>query len=367
MLTSTIFPGRYVQGPGAMNNLGEEIARFGRSGFFVVDPFVLDNILPRYREALEDRLDIQVERFGGECSDEEIERLLGRVSDAGIEFVAGLGGGKTMDTAKVVAHRAGVATIIVPTLASTDAPCSALSVIYTPGGEVDRYELFPRNPALVCIDSDVIIGAGERLLVAGMGDALATWFEADACRQSGASNMTGRPGSMTAYSLAELCYRTLLEHGADALAALRAGASSPALEKVIEANTLLSGVGFESGGLAAAHAIHNGLTEAEATHAYYHGEKVAIGVLASLFLTGRSAGRIDEVFTFCEQVGLPTTLVEIGLEDPSDDLLRRIAERATQEEETIHNEPVEITVQGVIDALRAADREGSRRGSGAAV
>jgi glycerol dehydrogenase len=90
-------------------------------------------------------------------------------------------------------------------------------------------------------------------------------------------------------------------------------------------------------------------------------------VLASLYLTARSADRIDEVFTFCQQIGLPTTLAEIGLEDPSDELLRRIAERATEEEETIHNEPVEITVQGVMDALRAADREGSRRGSGAAV
>jgi glycerol dehydrogenase-like iron-containing ADH family enzyme len=285
MLTTTIFPGRYVQGPGAMRQLGEEIERFGRRGFLIVDPYVLDNIFPEYRDALEERLEIEVERFGGECSEEEIERLLSRIQSNDLHFVAGI------------------------------------------------------------------------------GDALATWFEADSCRQSAAPNMTGKQGSMTAFRLAELCYHTLLEYSEDALTALRAGASSPALEKIIEANTLLSGIGFESGGLAAAHAIHNGLTEAEATHDFYHGEKVAIGVLASLFLTGKAPERIEEVFAFCEQVGLPTTLADIGLDDPSDELLQRIARRATQEGETIHNEPIEITVDRVIDAIRVADREGGQRKS----
>jgi glycerol dehydrogenase len=136
---------------------------------------------------------------------------------------------------------------------------------------------------------------------------------------------------------------------------------TPALERVIEANTLLSGLGFESGGLASCHAIHNGLTALDETHHYWHGEKVAIGVLASLFLTDKSADLIDEVFTFCEDVGLPTTLAEIGLEKVTDDQLMIVAERACAPGETIYHEPIPVTPQTVFAALKAADAEGRRR------
>jgi glycerol dehydrogenase len=66
-----------------------------------------------------------------------------------------------------------------------------------------------------------------------------------------------------------------------------ASAPSPALERLV-ANTLLSGLGFESSGLAVAHAVQNGLTAAPATHADFHGEKVAYGSLVQLAGTRRS-------------------------------------------------------------------------------
>jgi glycerol dehydrogenase len=136
---------------------------------------------------------------------------------------------------------------------------------------------------------------------------------------------------------------------------------TPALERIIEANTLLSGLGFESGGLASCHAIHNGLTTLHQTHVYWHGEKVTIGVLASLFLTDKAAEIIEEVYTFCEAVGLPTTLAEIGLEGVTDEDVMRVAEAACTEGETIHNEPMPITPDKVYAALKAADAYGRRR------
>ena len=142
--------------------------------------------------------------------------------------------------------------------------------------------LYRKNPDLVLVDTQVIALSPPRLLVAGMGDALATWFEAVTCVQGRVENMRGGLSTQSALTLAKLCYRTLLADGADALQAVQTQVVTPALERIVEANTLLSGIGFESSGLAAAHAIHNGLTTAKATHAYLHGEKVAFGLLACL-------------------------------------------------------------------------------------
>ncbi|ACR79227.1 MULTISPECIES: glycerol dehydrogenase [Kosmotoga] len=361
MISTTIFPGRYVQGSGALERLGSEMVRFGKKGFVICDSFVLENLLPDFRQSMEQSLEVVVEKFGGECSDEEISRLADLAKGAGCELIVGIGGGKTLDTAKAVAYELKLPVVIVPTLASTDAPCSALSVIYTPNGEFKRYLILPKNPDLVLVDTKIIAQAPARFLVSGMGDALATWFEAESCMKKYAKNMTGNVGSMTAYALAKLCYETLLEYGVAAKSSCEANAVTPALEHIVEANTLLSGLGFESGGLAAAHAIHNGLTVLEQTHKYYHGEKVAFGTLTSLFLTDKPREIIDEVYSFCESVGLPTTLADIGLDGVSDEELMKVAEAACAEGETIHNEPIPVTPEAVYSAIKTADAEGKRR------
>lgn len=361
MISTTIFPGRYVQGYQAIQLLGEETARFGQQAFLIVDPFVHDNLLPTFEAALKAAVNYTTVNFGGECSDEEIEILAKQAKQNNAAVVVGVGGGKTLDTAKAVAHTLAVPVVIVPTLASTDAPTSALSVIYTPEGVFKRYLILPQNPNLILVDTDIVAHAPVRFLVSGIGDALSTWFEADACERNYAGNMTGRVGSMTAYALARLCYDTLLEYSVAAKVACEKQVVTPALERIVEANTLLSGLGFESGGLSACHAIHNGLTVLEQTHQYWHGEKVAVGVLTALFLTDKSAALIDEVYTLCEAVGLPTTLADIGLADVTDDELMQVATAACAEDETIHNEPMPITPQQVFAALKTADAEGYRR------
>jgi glycerol dehydrogenase len=245
---------------------------------------------------------LHVEQFGGECSDEEIERLSEICKRNGCNVVIGMGGGKTLDTAKATAFSLRLPVVIVPTTASTDAPCSALAVIYTKEGKFKRNLPLPQNPNLVLVDTEVIANAPVRFLIAGIGDALSTYFEAESCRQKYAPNMRRNVGTFTAYALARLCFDTLMEYGPAAKIACETKVVTPALERIVEANTLLSGLGFESGGLAAAHALHNGLTVLEDTHEYYHGEKVAYGTLASLFLTDKPMDTIDRVYTFCEIV-----------------------------------------------------------------
>jgi glycerol dehydrogenase len=270
----------------------------------------------------------------------------------------GAGGGKVLDTARAIAADLSLPVVNCPTIASSDAPCSALSVIYTEAGEWEAYRIYRRNPDLVLVDTSVIAKSPIRPLVSGMGDALATWFEAKVCAEHGAKNMRGGASTRSALFLAELCYKILLADGPAAIEALRAKEANDALERLVEANTLLSGLGFESSGLAAAHAIHNGLTAAPGTHDYMHGEKVAFGLLAQLMLESQSNAVIEEVLAFSTSVGLPTTFADIGIDNPNPDLLEMVAQRASMPGETIHNEPMQITPKLVIEAMRAADSAG---------
>jgi glycerol dehydrogenase len=361
MLTTSIFPARYVQGAGALTSLPEEASRLGTKALAVVAKAVrplVDTALAGQTE-----LALLCENFQGECSDEEIERLVAVAQKAQADVIIGIGGGKPLDTAKAVAHALKLPVVVVPSLASTDAPCSALSVIYTPEGAFKRYLLLPRNPDVVLVDSQVIANAPVRFLISGMGDALSTWFEAEDCQLSQASNMTGRPGTMTALGLARLCYETLLADGLAAKAACEKHTTTPALERVIEANTLLSGLGFESGGLSGAHAIHNGLTILPETHSFWHGEKVAIGTLALLMLTNRPKEVVAKVYDFCQAVGLPLCLADIGLAAPTPAQLLAVAQLACAPGETIHNIKGDVTPEAVVAALQAADAEGRRRKS----
>ena len=207
--------------------------------------------------------------------------------------------------------------MIVPTIASTDAPTSSLSVVYDSEGAFLEYRFFGRNPDAVIVDTSIIVGAPVRFLVAGIGDGLSTYFEADSSSKTRKETMAGGAPTLAAVTIARLCYDTLLEHGLAARLAAEKGAVTPAFEKVVEANTLLSGLGFESGGLAAAHSVHNGLTALEGTHDYWHGEKVAFGVISMLMLEERPAGIVEELVDFCLEVGLPVTLEDIGIGDAS--------------------------------------------------
>jgi len=161
-----------------------------------------------------------------------------------------------------------------------------------------------------------------------------------------------------AQALANLCYETLLDEGLKAKLAVERKVATKSVESVIEANTLLSGIGFESGGLAAAHAIHNGLTAIEETHDLYHGEKVAFGVLVQLVLENAPLEEIEEVLLFCNEVGLPTTLKDLNITEVSEEKLMEVGKLSCAEGETIHNSAYEITPEDVYAAILAADALG---------
>jgi glycerol dehydrogenase len=353
MISTTFFPGRYIQGYEAIKRLGPEIVRLGRTGYLICSPTVYSKVLPAFKTELERHVEVRAEKFGGECSDDEIERLRQLAAKTNSQVIIGMGGGKVMDTAKAVAHLLKKPLIIVPTV----------SVVYSNEGVHDRVMPHPGNPDVVLVDTRIILHAGVRFLVAGMGDALSTWFEAESCRvkHSGNETYTGDDGSMTAYALARLCYEALLKYGASARRACLAQAVTPAFEHIVETNTLLSGLGFESCGLAGAHGFQIGFTALNETHAHLHGEIVSFGTLASLFMTDKDPEMIDHVYAFCESVGLPTTLAEIGLPEVTDAALAKVADTAMQKDNPIHHELAPVTREMFIASIKAADYEGQLR------
>jgi glycerol dehydrogenase len=361
MLSVFCSPSRYTQGKNATASLGAEMAYLGLSGPALIvggrSPIRL--LSETWKQTFADAgMAYAVHEFGGECSLAEIERIKQAALQHKSRVVVGAGGGKVLDAARAAATDLNLPVVNCPTVASSDAPCSALSVIYTDEGVVVGSRIYRKNPELVLVDTQVVAQSPPRLLVAGMGDALATWFEAKTCVDARVKNMRGGLSTQSALALADLCYRTLLADGADALRAVETHVVTPALDRIVEANTLLSGLGFESAGLAAAHAIHNGLTTAAATHAYLHGEKVSFGLLTQLVLEGQPRTVLNQVLAFATSVGLPITLTEIGLTELSKETLQTIARRATAEGETIHNEPFEVREDMVADALLAADAIG---------
>ena len=352
-------PSRYIQGRYELENMKTHTEVYGRRVFFLIDVFFFADYKKRF-EALYAGSDsqIQCEQFGGQCTEEEILRCTGLAKALNPDVVVGIGGGKILDTAKAVAHYAALPAVIVPTVASTDSPCSSLSVVYLDNGEFDHYLFLNRCPDMVVVDTAVVAKAPVALLVAGMGDAMATYFEARACRASGSDNQTAGKPTRAATGLAAMCWQYLQRDGLRAKIAVEAGACTEAVETIVEVNTYLSSVGFESGGLAAAHAIQKGFTFIPQLHDLYHGNKVAFCTLVQLVMEDVPKEELESVLKFCCDVGLPVCFSDMGYVTLEHDLLRKAAEKACVPGATIHNMPFTVTPEMVYQAMLAADALG---------
>ncbi len=370
MLNIFSAPGRYIQGADATAFLSKELKRLGINGCALV----VTSATPRrqleiiWRQSFQQEgLALEIYDFGGESSFDEVAKITSQAQDHKASVIIGAGGGKILDAVRASAEQLNLPVICCPTTAASDAPCSTVSVIYTPEGVFETCLLSRRNPDLVLVDTSVILKAPLRGLIAGMGDALATYFEADACSRARKTNILGGSSTLCARMIAQLCYATLLEDGKTALNDARAGLLTPSFDRIVEANTLMSGLGFESGGLALAHSLHNGLTAMKETHLFMHGEKVAFGALVQLIVEARDKTILFEVLSFCLSVGLPITLADIGLAKLTLEQAGAIAELTLAPHESAHNEPIPLTPQLIIDAIFAADAEGRAFKSNAAL
>ncbi|MEZ5650931.1 MAG: glycerol dehydrogenase [Burkholderiaceae bacterium] len=311
-------PLRYLQGPGVLDRVGDEAARFAGRALLIADVAVLALIAERVlASCVAAGVECQVLSFNGEVTLEEIERLAqaGRGHQPGLVMAAG--GGKGIDAGKGAAHRLDVPVLTIPTAASNDAPTSHIFVVYDNHHRISEVGHLRHNPVSVVVDSEIVARAPRQLMLAGIGDAFSKTFEVRQCRNQGGNNVHGGLGTRAALALADLSYQVLRDHALGALEAVDRGSPNPALEAVIEAAVLHSGLSFENGGLSIAHAMCRGLTGIRGAREAPHGLQVTYGLLVQFVLEGRSEAFLNDILAFYRATGLPSSLTRLGVTAPT--------------------------------------------------
>jgi len=358
-----IAPRKYVQGPDVLSEAGALIAAIGKRPLVLWDKKVKSIVGKTLLASLaEAKLKVADVAFAGDSTHAEVDRVAKLAVEAKADVIVGVGGGKALDTAKAVAAKIGSAMITIPTIASNDSPTSSYTVWYDEKGNCLGFESWGRNPDLVLVDTRVIANGPVRAFVAGMGDALATWIEARVCLQTRSANLAGGVSTQAAMALARLGYDILLEYGVEAKRAVEAKVVTPAVEKVVEANVLLSGLGFESGGVATAHMIANCLPSLPECHGLMHGHEVGFGIISQLCL--EEDVEVEEIYRIVDfeiAVGLPVTFADLGLAGVKRQRLEGIGKICAGAGSLCHYHPFKVTPESIIDAMIAADALGTAR------
>ena len=360
-------PSRYYQGAGLLDELPQYTAPFGSKVLAVIDPFLFESISARLDKAyLDTDAELKSVPFVKEVTYERIRKMAEENTAFGASVVVGIGGGKTLDTAKGVADIGKTACIIVPSSASTDAPITAHSMMYTEDGDPLEPGHHDRNPDVILVDSKLIADAPPRLLAAGIGDALATAFEARARVRRDKANLidakTGGGYFATRLGIVagEACLSILLEDGIKAMAASERHVVTKAFENVLEANILLSGMGVIDVGCAGAHAFAETLSGLPAVDKKsMHGEKVGFGLLCQLTLENESRACFLEMMDFCASIGLPITLDDLWIENTPENI-RILAEYGSKYQYLWDAEPFQVTMDDIEAAITVTDELGTR-------
>ncbi|KOF55012.1 alcohol dehydrogenase [Achromobacter sp. DMS1] len=345
-------PGRYVQGPGALESLGDYAALFGPRAALVIDRHVHGMLGPKIESLCASRQVGLTPLFvEGDLTPDQVQSLRAQAARAAPDMVIAVGGGKALDAGKAVAKSVHRHLLTVPTVASNDAPTSKNYVLYDAHHQLLAVEHMLFNPTIVLVDTAVIATAPAHFFRAGLGDAVSKKFEAGQCARNGGLNMYDAAPPLTAQCIADGCLRVLLADGAAALDAAGTGRPTPAFERVVEAMILMSGLGFESGGLSIAHALTRGLPRIPGVAAALHGLQVALGLLVQLDLERRDDDMLQTLTQWYGAVGLPRSLRELGAQ-PFDDGVLETAASLTLKARHAANFDRRLTVAELANALR---------------
>jgi glycerol dehydrogenase len=353
LLTLTVAPAQVLRGFQALELSGEAIACLGKRPLVVGGDRTLATLASQLESVLEQQqLNYSFASYSPDCSEASLGSLQEAVASHQADFIIGVGGGKAMDTSKLLAHQCKLPVVTIPTSAATCAAWTGLSNIYSDQGAFLYDVGLDRCPDLLVLDYSLIQTAPQRTLIAGIGDALAKWYEASV--SSGSSPFTL---IIAAVQQARVLRDILFQKSADALKE----PGSEVWREVVDATVLLAGVIGGLGGAqcrtVAAHAIHNGLTHLPAAHDVLHGEKVAYGILAQLrleeMLQGNqlAASARQQLLKFYAEIGLPQSLDDLNLGNITLLELRQAAEIACSPSSDIHRLPFKVVPEQLMAAM----------------
>ncbi len=348
----TIAPAQVKRGFQALTQSGEAIARLGKRPLVVGGDRTLAVIQSFLQPVLEQHnLQFAQTSYSPDCSETSLASLRQAVTAHKADLIIGIGGGKAIDTAKLLAHQSQLPIVTIPTSGATCAAWTALSNIYSDQGAFLYDVSLDRCPDLLILDYELIKTAPQRTLIAGIGDALAKWYEA-----SVSSGHSEQSLIIAAVQQARVLRDILFQKSAAAIK----DPGSDVWREVVDATVLLAGVIGGIGGAqcrtVAAHAVHNGLTHIPDSHNALHGEKVAYGILVQLrleeMLLGNqlAASARQQLLKFYAEIGLPQTLNDLGLGNITIRELRQAVELALSPNSDIHRLPFKV----VPDQLMAA-------------
>lgn len=312
--------GHYLQGPGLLGEIERYASEFGTQHFYIIDVFFFDIWTQKLKEMYKHSESVfQSAIFEGEVTHRKISEFQEQTVGNEIDTVIAIGGGKSIDVAKVISAQRKGALVICPTIASTDAPTSAMSILYSEEGKMNEIMLHKKNPDLVLVDSRIIAQAPVRFLVSGMGDALSTYFEGLSNMQTQHANYVWRDkrpfvATLSGLEIAKACFDTLMRDGVQAKMACERKITVQALENIIECNILMSGLGFENVGCSVAHAIGNAITVLPGGEGMMHGERVGFGVVCQMIAEHYDPEMTDQVLRFCVSIGLPVCFEDLCIE-----------------------------------------------------
>lgn len=351
--TLTIAPAQVARGTGILMRSGEAIARLGQRPLLVGGDRTLAVVQPFLQPVLvQHSLQAAPASYMPDCSEASLKALHQAAAQHDADVVIGIGGGKALDAAKLLAAQRGGAIVTIPTSAATCAAWTALSNVYSDQGAFLYDVGLARCPDLLILDYDLVQTAPQRMLVAGIGDALAKWYEA-----SVSSGQSEQSLIIAAVQQARVLRDLLLQKS---VAALQSPGSA-IWREVIDATVLLAGVIGGLGGAqcrtVAAHAVHNGLTHLLQSHGTLHGEKVAYGILVQLRLEEMIQGSLlaatsrQQLLSFYGEIGLPRSLPDLGLAEVTLAELQRSAELACRPNSDIHHLPFVVTPTQLMAAM----------------